>query len=380
MMNKLILLILLILFNNHLYALDKDNIREVTFSLFSNENNINNKQQTKNGNQLEFEIFKRIYINKYINISSELGLYHYDSIYNTTTQLYSDVENTITLNEFLINISPNKNITYSFGQVPAQDGSLSSIRSNELKKSDFLYTIINYSGQGQFLRYKFSEYKNNFRISIGEIESKYYPLDNDIRFLENIKGTNGIYYLLGFNINKFEIVINRAEMDLRFNNTDFTDVAINALGITYDDSEETGLMLYMILGESKTKNKTIIIDTIYGPVSYKNTFGENGTSKLFGTKYKFSYNNNELYIGYEYLNQSKYWSGLSYGEPYSHSGIGDLGIIKTLYFGLDYNINTNILLQYQEKKIDTYINMQTLSQEDIDINIKSIKLQLKYLF
>jgi hypothetical protein len=383
MINKLIAMLFVTLFiNTSLCALDKDNIREITIGTYhsDNQDNIGSDNENHYGSYAEFEVFKRVYINKYINISGELGAYYYGQVFATTTHHHKSDEHMLTLNELLLNISPIKDLTYSIGQIPAQDGAGTSIRSNELKKSDFLYTIIDNSGQGQFIRYKLQDSKYNFRISIGEIESDRYPLDNDIRFSDKLKGTNGIYYLMGFKLDKFEFILNRAEMDLRFKGIDALDVNVNALGITYDDSDESGIMLYTILGQSKTTNNQIMIDTPFGKMPYTGTFGEKGTSKLFGIKYKFSYIKNEYYVGAEYLNQSKYWSGLAYGDPYSPSGNGDLGVIKTIYAGMDYSSKLNILVQYQKKHLDTYINMQTLSQDDIDKDIDIFKIQLKYLF
>lgn len=144
------------------------------------------------------------------------------------------------------------------------------------------------------------------------------------------------------------------------------------LGLSYDDSEETGRTYYTILTYNETKgNNKFLSPRLNWPINTPSTkFGEfsnTGYSILGGIKQELDQLvfSKDFVIGGEVIYKAPGYHSLLAGNPFSTYSYTDIGYTYNLSVGMHYDKNTLIKLRYTEYN-PTKATKYGLSNESTD--------------
>ncbi len=332
-------------------AVNPDHITEVTYKYNKTQyDDVRAPKQTTHSNIVEVESFHRLTINEYVNITGEMAFYHYPETYNATMNKYTDNEDIVALNELLLNINLTEHVTFSAGQIPAHDGVFSSIKTNNVVKSELLYTVVDNAGQGAFLSYENNYNGLEYKAKVGKVEAATYPFNNDKKYEARLEGTNGTYVLGVLEYERYQLLYNHIDLEVRTDGQHYLDAKVDALGFKYDDTDRTGLLGYGIYSHSKTDGLDSV--TVRHPVFPVNiniplNLDGRGDSTLLGLKYTFDAFKYEHFIGYEYYKANQKNMVFNNGDPNSEYGLGVLGDSNTYYIGTNITPTLNVSIQHK---------------------------------
>lgn len=384
-MKNIVLLVLAIALTvTSAFGLSKDHINEITYKYGNIKyDDPNAPKKSDNVSMIEFESFHRFTINEYVNITGEMAFYSYPSVYESIMTRYKDKASIVTLNELLLNINLTENITLSAGQIPAHDGAYSSIKTNNVVKSDLLYTIVDNGGQGVFLSYVDTYDELTYKAKFGKVEAKYYPFNNEEKYADRLEGTNGSYAVGTLEYKKAQLIYNHIDLEVKVEGKYYLDSKVDAIGFKYDDSDESGLIGYGIHSISNTDGlDSVSVKHPVFPITFQvplNLDGK-GNSTLVGLKYIFDAVGLENFIGYEYYTANQKSMVFNNGSPNSEYGLGVLGSSDTYYVGT--NLTPTLTLSLQHTVTDyEYVRSMLGTQPYADNRVdKSTMLVVKYLF
>ena len=384
-MKKIILLALTIALSiTSAFGLSKDHINEFTYKYGQVKyDDSRAKEKVDTVNMVEFESFHRYRFNDIFNVTGEMAFYSYPATYGSTMNKYTEKENIIALNELLLNINLTDHVTLSMGQIPAHDGAYSSLKNNNMVKSDLLYTIVDNGGQGVFLSYDNYLGDLHYKAKYGKVEAKYYPFDNEKKYDDRLKGTNGTYAMGVLEYERAQLIYNHIDLEVKVDGNHYLDSTVDAFGFKYDDSDRTGLIGYGIYSMSDTDgiDSVTVRHPIY-PISMQiplNLDGQ-GNSKLVGLKYMFDAIGFENFVGYEYYTADQKNMVFNNGAPNSEYGLGMLGSSDTYYVGTNITPTLTVSLQYTVTDYDyvrSVLGTQPYQNNRVD---KDTMLVAKYLF
>jgi hypothetical protein len=384
-MKKIVLLLLFISLSlTSAFGLSKDHINEITYKY--GEETYGDPRAPKHKdtvNMVEFESWHRYRFNDIVNITGEMAFYSYPSVYDPAFNRYTDKESIVALNELLLNINLTDHLTLSLGQIPAHDGAYSSLKTNNMVKSDLLYTVVDNGGQGAFLAYDNNVGDLHYKAKVGKVEAKYYPFNNEIKYNDRLEGTNGIYAVGVLEYERAQLIYNHIDLEVRVDGSYYLDGTVDALGFKYDDSDRTGLIGYGIVSQSDTDGMdsyTIMHPVYHIPVSIPFNLDGKGQSKLFGLKYMFDVVGYESFVGYEYYTADRKNMSFNNGNPNSEYGLGVLGHADTYYIGVNITPTITAQLQYKETEYEfmrSTAGTRAYAEPRVD---KETMLTIKYLF
>lgn len=384
-MKKIILLALTIALTiTSAFGLSKDHINELTYKY--GEVKYEDTRAPKAVDRIsmvEFESFHRYRFNDIVNITGEMAFYSYPSVYDSAFNRYTDKESIVALNELLLNINLTDHITLSLGQIPAHDGAYSSIKTNNMVKSDLLYTIVDNGGQGAFLSYDNNFGELHYKAKVGKVEAEYYPFNNEVKYNDRLKDTNGTYAMGVLEYDRAQLIYNHIDLEVKVDGSYYLDSTVDALGLKYDDSDRSGLIGYGIFSQSDTDaldGYTIIHPVYRIPVTIPFNLDGKGQSKLAGLKYMFDIIGYESFVGYEYYTADRKNMVFNNGNPNSEYGLGVLGHSDTYYIGVNITPTINAQIQYKETEYE-FMRSTAGTRAYADIRTdKETMLTLKYLF
>ena len=364
-------------------TLSKDSVNELTLKYNKVKSSVDGEGEQFTA---ELEMYRQYNITDNLSFTGELGLYHYPASYLPSLNRYSPSGNIVTLNECLLNLTLNpisEDLVLSVGQISSSDGAFSSVKTNNVIKSDLLFTLSDNVGQGAFLTYNQLSNINKYRVRLGYVSADYYPFDNAEKYNKRLKDSSGKYLEYYYNYKKFEFIYNYVDMDIIFDNVHYFDNESHAIGIKYDDSDESGFIIHGIYGISETDGieTDIVNHPVYNiPVKVDIDRDGKGYHRLFGTKYIFDAFKFENFIGFENYYASRKSMVFSAGSPYSEYGLGALGEVNTIYVGTNINSRLNISLTKKVTEYEyyhEYMGPQKYADKRID---KEYYIVLKYLF
>lgn len=365
-------------------SVNPDHINEVTYKYnHTTYDDARAPSKTSNSNIVEFESFHRFTLNEYVNITGEMAFYHYPVSYNPTMATYTSSEDIVTLNELLLNINLTEHITFSAGQIPAHDGAFSSIKTNNVVKSDLLYTIVDNAGQGAFLSYENNYNGLTYKAKAGKVEANSYPLNNEKKYESRLEGTNGTYLLGVLEYERYQLIYNHIDLEVKTDGMHYLDSKVDALGFKYDDTDRTGLLGYGIYSHSNTDGlDSVSVRHPVFPININIPLNLDGTgdSTLVGIKYTFDALSHENFIGYEYYTATQKNMVFNNGAPNSEYGLGVLGDSNTYYIGTNITPVFNISLQHKVTDYEYKRSLLGTSAYQDTRTDKETMLVAKYIF
>ena len=342
-------------------AVNPDHITELTYKYGKTTfDDPRAPKSSQNSSVVELESFHRLTINEYVNITGEMAFYHYPQTYTATMARYTESDDIVTLNELLLNINLTEHITLSAGQIPAHDGAYSSIKTNNLIKSELLYTVVDNAGQGAFLSYENNYEGLTYKAKVGKVEANSYPMNNEKKYESRLEGTNGTYLLGILEYERYQLIYNHIDMEVRTDGMHYLDAKVDALGFKIDDTDRSGFLGYGIYSHSNTDGLDSV--TVRHPVYPVNitlplNLDGKGESMLLGLKYTFDAFKFENFVGYEYYTANQKNMLFNNGAPNSEYGLGTLGDSHTYYIGTNITPKFNVSLQH---KVTDYEYVRTL--------------------
>ena len=332
-------------------AVNPDHINELTYKYGKTTfDDPRAPKASQNSSIVEFESFHRFRFNDYVNVTGEMAFYHYPETFNATMARYTDKEDIVALNELLLNINLTEHITFSAGQIPAHDGAYNSIKTNNIVKSELLYTVVDNAGQGSFLSYENNYEGLIYKAKFGKVEAATYPFDNDKKYESRLEGTNGTYLLGILEYERYQLIYNHIDMEVRTDDMQYLDSKVDALGFKIDDTDRSGFLGYGIFSQSDTDGIDSV--TVRHPVFPINinlplNLDGKGESMLLGLKYTFDAFKFENFVGYEYYTANQKNMVFNNGAPNSEYGLGILGDSHTYYIGTNITPKFNVSLQHK---------------------------------
>jgi len=368
-----------------------DNVhRNVLLNYYSLQLNID-----KNLNDLHIQITPYIYFFKQTNKSS-LPL-------KSVNMSKPFKKEDIFLRSAYISYKINKKTLIGLGILPFTNSNFSQYNKDYTKDGVGLNTINDSNMLSLFTKYY---YTNNSNILFGYgYHNKKIPLGTYIRDdLRN--GTKTLFAINTNNYNKFTIINEVLYNDIKYDNKyPLSKQYLYAVGISYDDSDNSGYSIYDTIGFSIYKNNNIkaknsILKHVNMPIyllkeKHKQFAFNNkryyGASNLVGIRKDFDIFRKDFFINIEWFRTFNNWNSCVLGTPYNNSYSTMFNIRDNAYTirgGFVPKKNWTIILKYNylEYKRTGKIgaNMVTIpSNESIVPNfnlLKLIDLKINYKF
>jgi len=376
-MKQICILIIMILCSLNLYGEIATNISgNIEYS------NINTETTYNNGDSKQYNINRldtTVNVDTYFDSSKfvvSIGYLGTDSdVYNNVVQKDITPLKVLYINEFYYTTNISEHLTVSIGEFTFRKGTFYEHSYTGDKVGNGLYNIIDVNLQGGLV----SCITENHVISIGRMYfDKYgksfydYGEVNPELSYDSYKGTNVDMLIHKYNKDELYIETNIYDMEQVVNGSPIINTKALGVGISYDNTDNSGILYYSILTKTKSTGDTTSLSPIFVPYKsdkiHFDKFRSNGYSYLLGVKKELD---NVIYgkdmtIGFTYTDRSKGYHSLLAGSPMSPMSYSDVGKFYNVNTGLKLNKDTVINLMYSRHDttgINNKLGLSTLTYE-----------------
>ncbi len=231
------------------------------------------------------------------------------------------------------------NWTIGVGILPFSNSVPMKFSDNSIQDGVGLNTLNDNDLTSLFGIYKTSNSETIF--GIGSMEELIVPTGEYIS--DNLKEGTKLYFIINtVEHDKWTFTNELFYVDMKYNNKDLSEIYLYGLGVSWDDTSESGLVVYNVAGASMYKNNSInakdeiytvlFSDNPYGldgitygnmvAAKYPDSFAINdetyyGGSNLLGFRYEMDYFPLETFINMEWFHTFGDWSSGNQGNMYN---------------------------------------------------------------
>lgn len=325
------------------------------------------------------------------SITSTINYTNNGKYFSNTYNKNMESERYFELSEFALNYAITPKDIISFGAFSFKNGVFSENTLVGIKQSDSLTTLYHLNLGGVF----YTRHLENTKVQFGyAVKTEFGIIPND-RYDSSQAGTDILFLFSTYKKDKQKIIFNISNSELYHKNEKtnenikFGDLTVSGIGYQYDDREESGVLLYSILGGSKTNIDSTNFDILplTGDTSIRNDHSNKegvkyGYSFLTGIKKDFDamFLKTDMFVGTEYFYASKYWASYNTGrQELDGYDYGDLGHSSKTYIGIEPNPKLKISVVYRYidtnyRKISGSNNVRSVDDYDQKIYIRINKL------
>lgn len=259
--------------------------------------------------------------------------------------------------------------TFGAGILPFSNSVPMKYSDNSIQDGVGLNTLNDNDLSAVFGIYKTENSKTIF--GVGTMEELIAPTGEYIS--ENLKEDTNIYFIINtYEQDKWTFTNQLMYVDMKYNKEDLSEVFLYGLGVSWDDTAESGLVVYNVAGASMYKNNSINAkDEIYTELFSENQYGLDGitygnmveatypdsfaindetyygASNLLGFRYEMDHLPLETFINVEWFHTFGDWSSGNQGNLYNGKINQGFNIRDNAYY-INYGILTskNSLLRF----------------------------------
>jgi len=221
------------------------------------------------------------------------------------------------------------NIIYGIGIIPMGNGFPIRFTKDYIKSGEGIVMLSDINPLSAFVKFKSDKSSYIGMISsldTGELPAGMY-LDKSFE-----KGSYGFCIVHTYKNHKIEIKEEILYTDIKYKGSDYATEGNMGIGISYDDSIDTGLSLYGVLGGSYFKNKSSnvkdeMLQDFNVPdipqTQFMMNFDENknyyGAATLIGFRKDFDIGKHDSFINMEWFHTFGDWTSGNQGAPYTNN-------------------------------------------------------------
>jgi len=317
---------------NELEGSIKNKISLYSQSSFLKDNKLKDNKNIDN-QRVEFRNYIDLEYNRF-SVHSTIGTYtnryHYHSTELENIWLEQDKSSVYVEKLYMqVELYSQIDTTFSFvyGIIPMGNSIFSQYANQDEIRGNAISAIIDLSTVGGF--FILTSNCHSLKIGYGDWTGNNWY--NDKKALELSSGNNGLYFIYDHTKGPHNIELNYVKSEAFYNHEHLADTDFYAIGYSYDDSFNSGLVYYgtftyvqwkeywsdILNGMPMTAQMPILIGQAMAPdqVAFTNT-ENNGYSYMLGVKWYTEIFLKEVNTGIEYRKNSKHFANASMGSMF----------------------------------------------------------------
>ena len=255
----------------------------------------------------------------------------------------------------------DKNMIYGVGFIPFSNSFPMEYTKDLYSDGEGLSTISDHNPLSAFV--KIIDDKNSYLLSVNHT-GKDYPVGNYMP--ETLKGSSGIRLMHTYIDTKIKVINEFSAVYLTFEGEHYAKQYNIGTGLSYDDSSDSGWIVYDVFGlslmDSKmSRIKNRVLDAKEIPQSALTTHPESfdfedkkiyGASNLFGIRKDFDIFRYDMFLNFEWFHTFNDWTSGNFGNLYNSNWTQTwnirndsfffnygLTVTKNLFFSMSYAIS-----------------------------------------
>ncbi len=280
-----------------------------------------------------------------------------------------------------VSYSPNDKFTFGAGVLPISNSFPMQYTSDYYQDGEGLTIINDLDPLALFVKYRFND-TNKLIAGFGYIDTGFIPSGRYINE-HNEEDSYGIFLTQTIRDDKFKIINDLKYSNLQYNSSPMGELYNIGTGISWDDSEFSGLTLYNVFALSLYKNNSINVrDQILADnpaytsavmSAYPSSFVFDnkiytGAANLLGFRKDLDIFNFESFINFEWFHTFNDWASNNKGSPYN-SNCNHMSNIRNNSYFVNYGVRISELstlqINYTHMEFDEIENIGAPSSTPI---------------
>jgi len=262
-------------------------------------------------------------------------------------------------------------LTFGMGVLPMSNSFPNQFKRDYYQDGEGINILSDIDPLAIFMKYKISE-DNQILFGAGYIDTHFVPSGKYYN-QHNLHKTYGIFAKQIMYVDKFQILNDLTYTKAMYNKKDAGEFYGYGFGISWDDSEYSGLTVYNTLGLSLYKNNSINVQSdilsdlglgavppLYAANFSFDTNRYTGAANLLGFRKDIDYFDFESFINLEWFHVMGDWTSANKGSPYHGDGNYMSNIRDNSYYiayGIKVNRDISVRLSYSYMEFDEKENI-----------------------
>ncbi|MEA1917313.1 MAG: hypothetical protein U9N42_07260 [Campylobacterota bacterium] len=294
------------------------------------------------------------------------------------------------------------NFTVGAGIIPLSNGFPMQYTSDYYQDGEGLTILSDLDPLALFMQYKIND-ENRVIVGVGTLDSGIVPtgmyMSDDYK-----QNSYGAFLTQKITHKKFRVINDFKYVDVKYKGSDAGELYNLGSGVSWDDSEYSGITIYNVVGLSAYKNNSTALknewllndgvsQSSYEKFSSSFAFDNKtyyGAANLFGARKDFDFFNFDNFINFEWFHTFNDWASANNGTPYNSNCNHIYNIRNNSYF-INYGIRiseaSTLKFNYTFLEFDETTNLGAPSSTPVEDsygpqrkNSQIIKLSYSYKF